>query len=233
MTSDARRPIILPFHLFLVLSLSLLCFILAVLFHQTQVDVSLARLFYIGGAKWLYQDSFWTETILHKGGMKLIIIGFSIYILKFIYELYQKKLTREQKVEKIYFLLTYILTVTVIGLLKKQTTLPCPWHVKEFDGPRDFQAIWTLFNSLYPKGNCFPAGHASAGYGLFVLYFAKSLYQRSSLKYLLPGLTLGLIFGISQQFRGAHFLSHDLITVTLCLLLPLTVTYTLHFLRKR
>lgn len=233
MKNDPRLAIGLPHHLFFIFGSSLLCFILAIIFHQTQVDVWLAKLFYAGEAKWTYQDSFWTETILHKGGMKLIIAGFSFFILKFIYDLSRKKLTREQKVEKVYFLLTYIFTVTIIGVLKKQTTLPCPWHVKEFDGPRDFQAIWTLFNPLYPKGNCFPAGHASAGYALFALYFAKSLYQRSSLQYLLPGLVLGLIFGISQQFRGAHFLSHDLITVTLCLLLPLTVTYSLRYLQKR
>lgn len=29
-------------------------------------------------------------------------------------------------------------------------------------------------------------------------------------------LTLGLVFGIGQQLRGAHFLSHDLWTAWLC-----------------
>ena len=30
------------------------------------------------------------------------------------------------------------------------------------------------------------------------------------------GLGMGLLFGISQQFRGAHFLSHDVWTAAIC-----------------
>ncbi len=39
------------------------------------------------------------------------------------------------------------------------------------------------------------------------------------------GLVAGLIFGISQQLRGAHFLSHDLWSLTICWLVALGFFY--------
>jgi membrane-associated PAP2 superfamily phosphatase len=36
-------------------------------------------------------------------------------------------------------------------------------------------------------------------------------------------LSVGLIFGISQQLRGAHFISHDLWTLAICWFFSLTI----------
>lgn len=47
---------------------------------------------------------------------------------------------------------------------------------------------------------------------------------------LMIGLVAGLIFGISQQLRGAHFLSHDLWSLTICWLVALGFFYLFLFL---
>lgn len=69
---------------------------------------------------------------------------------------------------------------------------------------------------------CFPAGHASAGYAWLCLYYFALLW-RPSWRWagLWIGLGAGLVFGISQQLRGAHFLSHDVATALICWLLSL------------
>ena len=41
------------------------------------------------------------------------------------------------------------------------------------------------------------------------------------------GLAAGLVFGISQQFRGAHFLSHDIWSLALCWYLSLGIHYAI------
>ena len=64
---------------------------------------------------------------------------------------------------------------------------------------------------------CFPAGHASAGYAWVALYFFF-LATRPAWRWrgLAIGLATGAVFGISQQLRGAHFLSHDIFAMIIC-----------------
>ena len=51
---------------------------------------------------------------------------------------------------------------------------------------------------------------------LLALYFATFLYFRRPALMLLPGLVVGWVFALGQQARGAHFLSHDLWSLTVC-----------------
>jgi membrane-associated PAP2 superfamily phosphatase len=41
-------------------------------------------------------------------------------------------------------------------------------------------------------------------------------YARKPALYLFPGLFVGFVFAFGQQARGAHFLSHDLWSISLC-----------------
>jgi membrane-associated PAP2 superfamily phosphatase len=67
------------------------------------------------------------------------------------------------------------------------------------------------------SAQCFPAGHASGGYAWLALYFfllaVKPQWRGWGLA---VGLGAGLVFGISQQLRGAHFISHDLAAIAIC-----------------
>ena len=68
-----------------------------------------------------------------------------------------------------------------------------------------------------PPGRCFPAGHASAGYAWLALFFFFTAVKPACRRWgLAIGIGLGLLFGIAQQLRGAHFLSHDVFTAMIC-----------------
>jgi membrane-associated PAP2 superfamily phosphatase len=60
-------------------------------------------------------------------------------------------------------------------------------------------------------GHCFPAAHASSGYALIAFYFVfrerSRLLARAGV---VATVLAGLVFGLAQQSRGAHFVSHDL-----------------------
>ncbi|MGB5685538.1 MAG: hypothetical protein WBM35_06990 [Candidatus Electrothrix sp.] len=61
------------------------------------------------------------------------------------------------------------------------------------------------------------AGHASGGYCFLSVYFVLLRYRSGYRGFgFLFGVTLGLIFGVGQQIRGAHFPSHDLVTIVIC-----------------
>jgi len=84
-------------------------------------------------------------------------------------------------------------------------------------------------NLSYPLGpgrggHCFPSGHASGGFALLALYFAAYPHvTKNAWRFLLPGILLGTSFGLAQQLRGAHFLSHDVWTAFLCWFMSLLI----------
>lgn len=70
----------------------------------------------------------------------------------------------------------------------------------------------------------FPAGHASAGCAWVSLYFFALLLSPSWRWWgLALGLVAGGVFGVTQQLRGAHFLSHVLWALATCRVLALAV----------
>lgn len=87
-----------------------------------------------------------------------------------------------------------------VTLLKNASPVSCPWDLAEYGG----QA---------PSGRCLPAGHPVAGFALFGLYFAlKRESTRAAHAALAAAWTIGLLAGVVQVARGAHFASHVLWT---------------------
>ena len=78
-------------------------------------------------------------------------------------------------------------------------------------------------------GNCFPAGHASGGLWLISLcVFWLPAEPKKAIPAGVAGLAVGLTMGISQQLRGAHFLSHTLWSIWFAAALILVLYLALH-----
>ena len=71
------------------------------------------------------------------------------------------------------------------------------------------------------RGRGFPAGHASGGFALVALA-GLAATRRSRRIALAIGLALGTMMGIYQMLKGAHYLSHTLITALFCWIVFLT-----------
>jgi membrane-associated PAP2 superfamily phosphatase len=113
------------------------------------------------------------------------------------------------------------LTPLIVGLLKKMTGVSCPAQELVFGGSYAHTAIWDRLIFLVP-GNvhfrCWPAGHASAGFGLMGLRLLAPAAQRFGIHWL-PGLGAGWGMGLYQMARGQHYLSHTIVTMMLAILL--------------
>jgi len=111
-----------------------------------------------------------------------------------------------------------LLSVLVVSLLKSVNPAPCPWDLSEFGGQAQAVSHWQWwFTPPGGRGRCFPAGHASAGFAFVGGYFvfrhsAPALARR----WLLVSLAAGLLLGLTQQWRGAHFMSHTLWSGWVC-----------------
>jgi membrane-associated PAP2 superfamily phosphatase len=198
--------------------ISLLLVLASVTCYQSGLDVYLARAISnlegdSGGFPW--EHSFWLDDVLHEGGRYLVKRLFFLNLALLLFSYFIKPL-RTWRMAFLYVAITTVASTTIISILKHLTTLPCPVVLTEFGGSREWVSLGQMFAPEIPAGRCFPAGHASAGYAWICLAFLFPFGTRKFYLALIPGLLLGMIFGICQQFRGYHFLSHDIATLAVC-----------------
>jgi len=113
--------------------------------------------------------------------------------------------------------LSLLLSFSIVALLKRVLPAECPWDLQQFGGDLPFIGVFADRPAAMHPTQCFPAGHASVGYAWVALYFYfLPVCARKARIGLTPGLLLGLLLGVTQQLRGAHFFSHDLTTLWLC-----------------
>ncbi|HEX2011069.1 MAG TPA: phosphatase PAP2 family protein, partial [Roseateles sp.] len=110
------------------------------------------------------------------------------------------------------------LAVLLVSLLKGVNATSCPWDLQQFGGVARYVPHWLGFwRGDGGGGHCFPAGHASAGFAFVGGYFAfRGVDARIARRWLAAALAAGLLLGLSQQLRGAHFMSHTLWSAWLC-----------------
>ncbi|MEA5123160.1 phosphatase PAP2 family protein [Xanthomonas floridensis] len=179
-------------------------------------------LYRLEGGHWLLKDHWVTSGVVHRVGKWLsTAAGVSVVILAVA--AWCKPRLRVLRWPLTYLGASIALSTSLVSLLKSWTAMDCPWDLSRYGGT---QAMIGLFESRHgmAASGCFPAGHASAGYAWVALYFcALALRPAWRLPGLFIGLAAGLTFGVAQQLRGAHFLSHDLWSLAVCWFTALTL----------
>lgn len=193
------------------LTLALLLALLA--WDASGLDMPLARLFGDAHGFSLSHNSVLT-TGLHDGARLLswlMVMGLALAVwwpLAWLRQLH--------RVERLQLVITALSGALAVALFKSFSTTSCPWDLAAFGGTAQHVSHW-LRLADGGSGHCFPAGHASSGFAFVGGYFAL---QRSSPArarvWLGAALAAGLVLGLAQQARGAHFMSHTLWTGWLC-----------------
>jgi membrane-associated PAP2 superfamily phosphatase len=112
---------------------------------------------------------------------------------------------------------TVLLSVITVSLLKHASHTSCPWDLKEFGGVASHVSHWAWKVYDGGPGGCFPAGHASAAFAYVGGYFVlRRVSPGAAALWLGVSLVAGLMLGVSQQLRGAHYMSHTLWTAWIC-----------------
>lgn len=110
------------------------------------------------------------------------------------------------------------LTPVIVGSLKSTSGVFCPSELIRYGGTAPYRRPYSSeICDLPMRGHCWPAGHASGGFALFgLLAVAKTPARRR----LVAGgaVFAGSAMGLYQMLKGAHFMSHTLITAGLALL---------------
>jgi len=182
----------------------------------TGLDLWLADHWYaFEGGSWSLKNHWLTSELIHHRGKQAVIVVALVLLVGVIASRRSSRL-RRWRAPAAYLLTCMAVLPGIVAGMKRFSTVPCPWSLARYGGDLAYQHSLQYAWSWNGGGNCFPAGHASGAYVLLALYFAAIGRVRRPAWFLLPGLIVGGVFGFAQQARGAHFLSHDLWTLSIC-----------------
>lgn len=174
------------------------------------------RIYAAEGGAWALRSHWFTEGGIHAGGrmfsylLWLGMAGFGTWA-------WHRNGWRSWRRPLMLLLASVLASTVLVSVLKRSIAMECPWHLLRYGGDMPYIGLFELRPGMLPANACFPAGHASAGYAWIALYFfLLQVAPRWRWWGLGLGVGLGLVFGIGQQLRGAHFLSHDVSTLMLC-----------------
>lgn len=181
------------------------------------IDFWLAqKLYQLEGHHWSLRDHWLTFGVLHSGG-RILMISAGVILLSFCVLPKRFRKWGPSRREFALLFLSCLSCVLLIGLLKKWTHMDCPWDLVDFGGSNPFIPLWQKHPGTFPYGRGWPAGHVSGIYCWLGLAWFQSRHGIANpRKTILVVCVLGVIFGLGQQLRGAHFLSHDLATAIIC-----------------
>ena len=180
-------------------------------------DQKLADLLYAWeGYHWALRGAVATDRVIHQVGHDLSLLAWTTAFTLWTVSLGSDR-GRPWRKPLGYLVLSTLLATALVAWIKSWSNMDCPWDLLRYGGDRPFVGLFDVRPIGLERGRCFPAAHASAGYAWLSLYFFLGVV-RPGWRYsgLLVGLGTGLLFGVSQQLRGAHFISHDLWAFALC-----------------
>lgn len=201
--------------------------LLAIFAAVTSLDVFVAHRYFFDSSTmtWRGADSWWLNEFLHTGGRWAIRVIAAVSLTLWVWSNFNDRLRSLRRASG-YFSIALIGSVSVIGLIKSLTHVDCPWDLLEFGGRYEHVLLFDIGHDVQRHGHCFPAAHSSSGYALMALYFLFREHKPKLARWGLGvGIVTGLIFGIAQQMRGAHFVSHDVWSAFIVWLIVSSVYY--------
>lgn len=193
---------------------SLAVFFLLLVWDYSGLDLAMARWF--GSASGFAFENHWLwRGVLHddiRWLPWLVELGLLIAIARPFGTLQQLPTLR-----RVQLALTTLLALLVVSNIKLHSRSSCPWSLHEFGGVASYVSHWAWGVRDGGDGGCFPGGHASAGFAFFGGFFAfRQLLPKTARRWFAAALLTGLLLGLAQQVRGAHYMSHTLWTAWFC-----------------
>ena len=169
------------------------------------------------GFEW--RDRWLTATLLHGGGRWLslaLLIGVALNVVRPF-----RPARHVPRSVRLWWLVVTVACLLLIPFIKSRSHISCPWDLAAFGGPAQWLShldarAWTAPGDGGP-GRCFPSGHASGAFSFLAGWFAlRGTAPRAARAWLVAVFALGLLFGLAQLARGAHYPSHTLWTAWIC-----------------
>lgn len=150
-----------------------------------------------------------TEGVIHTMGRQMIgAIGLGI-VLTFIASFTLPSLKSDRR-EWSFVLISIVISTLSISTLKATTGMNCAYDLSLYGGS---EPLNQLSNLWLGDGQCWPGGHVSGPLSLIAVFFGfRTKQPYLAFTGLIFAVTMGIIFGLGQTLRGAHFPSHTIWT---------------------
>jgi membrane-associated PAP2 superfamily phosphatase len=154
---------------------------------------------------------YWFHDVAQNGsrvlfGMCIVMIFLPLGVFK-----------RLSKGERVHLVVATLFASLCVVAVKQFSMTSCPWSLSEFGGTATYVGHWQWGMSDGGGGRCFPGGHASSGFAFVAAAFWIRLASKPvGMVVWFMASAAGLVLGVVQQMRGAHFFSHTLWAWLLC-----------------
>lgn len=193
-----------------------------VLFETTSLDLVVQDLLFDADTgSWLVDRDSPLPRFLLYDGPKAVLGGWLVCVaLSLVRPGWCPTLSPFDRRRAFYVLACVALIPGTVALLKASTNVYYPYKVERYGGRLPYRkAIHSLRQRPgEPRSRGWPAGHASGGFALLCLAFAARTRRGRRLG-AAAGLTAGWVTGFYQMAKGAHYLSHTVVTLLLAWLL--------------
>ena len=166
-----------------------------------------------------WRDHWWLSNVMHTGAKQLAVL---VYVGVLAMTLWPRGIWRQlppsQRQE---IAMGITLSLVVVTAIKRISLTSCPWDLEAFGGTARYVSHWTWGVSDGGGGSCFPGGHASSAFAFMALslpWLMSMDKNQQSLGWAMTGVIVltGLVLGLAQTLRGAHYPSHTAWTALFC-----------------
>lgn len=202
--------------------------LLLLVFENTSLDMDIARHLYDPGQGEFPLRHHWLfDYVLHHGMKQASYVAVA-GALYFCYLGWKGELAWLPRRNALLAALGMLLIPIGTTILKDLTHRHCPWDLVDFGGFAPYLPLLAPPPEGIKAGQCFPAGHASAGFLWIVWALALRPAGRRLARFgLALGLGLGGVMGLARMAQGAHFLSHTLWSLWFAWAMSLTLAVLL------
>lgn len=183
----------------------------------TPLDHALAGLFYDPATRHfpLRDQAFWA-VIMHTG-LKYLSIAIWLALLIAWMALRRRASWQRYRPAAGFLLIVAPLAALVVSSLRALSAHSCPWELSLYGGTADYFRFFDAVPLNPGSGRCAPSGHAASGFVWLAGYVAlRGVDRKAAHMTLAFSLLLGVLTGLTQLARGAHFVSHVLLTAWIC-----------------
>ncbi len=164
------------------------------------------------------------STVLHSGLKWLAVVCWVALAFLWVRSVLRPSSYMDGKSLRAFLLFTLmasLVSVLVVTVLRNFSGHSCPWSLREFGGTAEFFPLFSTPPDGAGPGRCLPSGHAASGFMWIAAVYGSARWKPGWLVPLcLTVLPIGILAGTVQIARGAHFLSHVILTAALCWLVP-------------
>ncbi len=167
------------------------------------------------GSGFALREAWVTKRLIHEGGR---LVSYAAMLFIVAANLAPRRVLPALSArERRWWLVVTLVCLACISLLKRASLSSCPWDLQAFGGMAEYVSHWRLGVRDGGPGHCFPSGHASAAFAYLAGGWALArAYPRAARVWLVTTCTLGVVYGVGQMLRGAHYPSHTLWTGWIC-----------------